>query len=118
MRDKRLSAGTPYLPLRPPDFLLLTVLQDGPLHGYALSKAMDTRSDGVIRVRPGDLYRVLYRLTEQALVEPEDSAGPEQRHKTRYRITKLGRDVLRLEAQRLGELAAQVLEHPKPESAR
>ncbi|MDA8019846.1 MAG: PadR family transcriptional regulator [Thermoanaerobaculia bacterium] len=97
-----------HLPLRPADFLLLAVLQDEPLHGYGLSKAMAERSDGCIAVRPGDMYRVLDRLVEQEIVTVDESSIDE-RGRTTYRLTKLGRRVLRAEAQRLSDLSARVL---------
>jgi DNA-binding PadR family transcriptional regulator len=44
------------------DFLVLAVLADGPRHGYALAQAIAERSGQRTRIRPGDLYRVLYRM--------------------------------------------------------
>ena len=108
--SKTAKPKTP-LPLRARDFVLLAVLQDGPLHGYALSREMSTRSGGHVAVRPGDLYRILYRLAEQGLVSREPAEGPEERRRARYHLTDYGSTVLRQEAQRLAELTAQVLSH-------
>lgn len=99
------------LPLKPADFLLLAVLQDAPLHGYALSKAMAERSQGRITVRPGDMYRLLNRLVQQELVAIGD-VEPQERGRTSYRLTDLGRRVLRAEAHRLAGLAAEILSRP------
>lgn len=98
--------------MKPADFLLLAVLQEGPSHGYALVRAMAERSDGQVSIRPGDLYRVLYRLVEQELIEAEEPAGPEEKRRTRYHLTPLGARALQREARRLSELAARVLAHP------
>ncbi|MEM6795109.1 MAG: PadR family transcriptional regulator [Acidobacteriota bacterium] len=99
---------SPRLPLKPADFLLLAVLQDGPLHGYALGREMARRSAGEIKIRPGDLYRVLYRLAEQGIVEAiEDAEDGERR--TRYRLSALGRRTLTAEAHRVARLSAEVL---------
>ena len=113
MNDSRVRPSpTHLLPLKPADFLLLAVLQDGPLHGYALVQEMAGRSDGRISIRPGDLYRVLHRLAEQGLVEGDDPEGPEARRRREYRLTLLGAEVLRAEARRLSDLAARVLARP------
>ncbi|MEO1370465.1 MAG: PadR family transcriptional regulator [Acidobacteriota bacterium] len=99
------------LPMKPADLLLLAVLQDGPQHGYALSQAMARRSAERVTVRPGDLYRVLYRLSEQGLVEALEPAGPEERRKTAYALTERGRTLLIEEARRLADLSAEILSH-------
>ena len=97
------------LPLKPADFMVLAVLQDGPLHGYALSQRIAEKSDGHVEVRPGDLYRVLYRLADQELIaegEPEVHGG---RRRTLYHLTPHGGEVLRAEARRWVELGTEVL---------
>ncbi len=102
------------LPLKPTDFLVLAVLQDGPLHGYALSQEMERRSAGYVRVRPGDLYRVLYRLAEQDLIVGEQPAGSAERRRTAYRLSDLGQRVVVAEARRLSQLSNDVLTAGKP----
>lgn len=79
------------------------------MHGYGLVKAMATRSDGCVAVRAGDLYRVLYRLSQQELIAADEPAGAEARRRTEYRLTELGQRVLRAEAGRLALLASDVL---------
>lgn len=101
-----------HLPLRPVDFLVLAVLKDGPGHGYGLTQAIDGRSNGTVRVRPGDLYRVLYRMMQQGLLatdqrRPADDLDDARR--TYYRITALGRRVVAAEAARLHGLVAEVM---------
>ena len=108
----RRTRGESLLPMKPADFLLLAVLQDGPSHGYALVQEMAERSDGQIRIRPGDLYRVLYRLVEQGLIEAGEPEGPDDRQRIPYRLTERGARALRREARRLSDLAARVLAHP------
>ena len=104
------------LPLRPADLVLLAELQDGPRHGYALAQAMARRTDGRIRVRPGDLYRVLFRMSEQGLVAAEAAAEVDPRRKTTYRLTALGDRALREEARRLAKLSAEILARPVEDS--
>jgi DNA-binding PadR family transcriptional regulator len=94
------------LPLRPLEFLVLAVLEDEPLHGYGMVQRIESRTGGVVRVRPGDLYRVLYRLEKRRLLE----GSPKERNDRRsyYELTALGRRVLREEAEVLRRVVAGV----------
>ena len=44
------------------DLLLLAVLADGPLHGYAMIAALRARSDGAFDLPEGTVYPALHRL--------------------------------------------------------
>ena len=44
------------------DMLILQVLQWGPRHGYALSKAIRTNSGDILKVDTGSLYPALQRM--------------------------------------------------------
>jgi DNA-binding PadR family transcriptional regulator len=97
-------------PLKPVEFLVLAVLDDRPLHGYGIVHEMAARTDGRISPRPGDLYRVLYRMDRKGLLEPDDGeAACQEERRTCYRITELGRSVLVSEAEFLKKMAAEVL---------
>jgi DNA-binding PadR family transcriptional regulator len=96
-----------YLPLRPVELLLLVSLTEQDLHGYALAAEIEARSDGTVRLEPGNLYRVIKRLVDDKLVEPAgkraaSEAGEERR--LYYRITPLGMRVAAAEVQRLRAL--------------
>ena len=92
--------------LRPLEFLVLAVLEDEPLHGYAMVQRIESRTGGAVRVRPGDLYRVLYRLEKRRLLEPSPSERDGRR--SYYELTALGRRVLRDEAEVLRRVVAGV----------
>ena len=94
------------LPLRPLEFLVLAVLEVEPLHGYGMVQRIESRTGGAVRVRPGDLYRVLYRLEKRGLLE----TSPKERNGRRsyYGLTALGRRVLREEAEVLRRVVAGV----------
>ena len=94
------------LPLRPLEFLVLAVLEVEPLHGYGMVQRIESRTGGAVRVRPGDLYRVLYRLEKRGLLE----TSPKERNGRRYYygLTALGRRVLREEAEVLRRVVAGV----------
>ena len=49
------------------DLLILTTLQWGPQHGYAISLAIKANSGDVLQVETGSLYPALHRLEKAAL---------------------------------------------------
>lgn len=79
-----------------PATLILASLADGPKHGYALTK--DIESFAAVRIAPGTMYEALARLERQGLIEPVES---EDRRRP-YRLTAEGALTLRaqLESQR------------------
>lgn len=107
--DARVAVAS-HLPLKPVEFLVLAVLQEGHLHGYRIVQDMEERTGGLIRIRPGDLYRVLYRLNERGLLKTVARRTPENtdERRTYYGLTKLGKRVLRAEADFLSGIIAQV----------
>ncbi|MBV8940823.1 MAG: helix-turn-helix transcriptional regulator [Solirubrobacterales bacterium] len=48
--------------------LLLAILQQGPLHGYAIASELRARSGGAFEVPEGTLYPVLHKLEKEGLV--------------------------------------------------
>jgi DNA-binding PadR family transcriptional regulator len=96
-----------HLPLKPVDLQLLLALSEGELHGYGLVQAISARTDGLIALDPGNLYRVIKRLLAEGLVaesqtrEVGDLSNERRRY---YRITALGQRVVAQEVQRLQAL--------------
>lgn len=101
-----------FLPLKPLDLQLLLALTEEERHGYGLVQAVSDRTDGLITLEPGNLYRVVKRLLDDGLVaesarrEPPGAPdGDDQRQRRRYyRITALGQRVLAAELRRLDQL--------------
>ena len=87
---KELSAGTVSLAL-----LAVVAASAEPLYGYQIAKRLEQTGDGVLAGKQSALYPVLRNLSAAELldtfVEPSE-AGPPRRY---YRITPLGRKVLR-----------------------
>ena len=79
-----------------PATLILSSLADGPKHGYALTK--DVESMAGVRLAPGTLYEALARLEGQGFIE----AVPSEDRRRPYRLTATGAAALRahLDAQR------------------
>jgi DNA-binding PadR family transcriptional regulator len=96
-----------FLPLTPQQFHILLALTDGHLHGYGIIRDVADRTGGSVRLGTGTLYTALARLEDLALVEESDrrraSAEDDERRRY-YRLTTLGRGVLKAEIERLETL--------------
>ena len=99
------------IPLRPVEFLVLLVLADGERHGYGIVQDIRDRTDGNVKLLPGNLYAVLRRLMGNDLLA-ESSRRPaedlDDQRRRYYRITELGERVLAADAQRMKVLVQQV----------
>ena len=96
-----------FLPLQPAVFHILMALAVDDRHGYAIIQNVAERSAGAVRLSPGTLYRSIQRMLEDGLlIEIDERPDPEEDDERRryYRITALGRQVARAEAQRLIDL--------------
>lgn len=92
------------LPLPPATLHILMAVADEERHGYAIIQEIAARTDGVVRLSAGTLYRSIQRMLEQDLiVEVHERPAPERDDERRryYRITKYGTAVARAEARRL-----------------
>lgn len=67
-----------------PASLILASLADGPKHGYALTK--DVESFAGVRLAPGTLYEALGRLEAQGMIEALESDD----RRRPYRLTATG----------------------------
>jgi len=89
------------LPLTPLSTGILLALAAEELHGYALMKAVEEQSGGVLTSGTGTLYAALTRLLEDGLIEVSEGEGGDQRRGKSYTISEAGKDLLRAEASRL-----------------
>ena len=104
MSTRRAKAQS-FLPVKPVWFHVLVTLADEAAHGYAIRQAVETRTEGRIRLWPTTLYGTLADLRREGLIEEidsPDSAGDVPRRT--YRLTALGREVLAAETRRLEEM--------------
>jgi DNA-binding PadR family transcriptional regulator len=94
-----------FLPLKPIELLILTVLSAGNRHGYGIRQDILEQTNGSVAVEAGNLYRHLRGLEDDDLVgevPPPKSETDERR--LYYRLTPLGKRVLAAEMQRLRAL--------------
>ena len=74
---------------------LLSVLDEGPQHGYELMTALEARSDGLHRPSAGTVYPTLQQLQDEGLVTSTAGEGG----KRVYTLTQAGRALLEAEAE-------------------
>ena len=84
---------------------VLALLRERPMHGYEMVRTLVKRhADRVVKVRPGSLYHVVDRLTEEKLIRRAATARDGKRpQRAIYEITDAGAELL---AERVRELIA------------
>jgi len=95
--------------LSPVALLVLASLADAPRHAYALKKDLRARSNGEVAPGVSTLYRTVWQLLEDRLIEEstERPASYLDDARRRYlRITRAGEAALVAERRRLERLAA------------
>ncbi|MDG4822785.1 helix-turn-helix transcriptional regulator [Asanoa sp. WMMD1127] len=75
------------------DALLLSVLEGGPLHGYAVIEALKARSGGSLNLPTGTVYPALRRLERAGFVDSSWSTVNGRERRT-YELTGSGRRAL------------------------
>src|SRR5260370_13397123 len=97
------------LPLTPPVFHILLALADEERHGYGIMQDVAHQTDGALQLGPGTLYGCLKRMLAVGLVEESDERPDpalDDERRRYYRMTGLGKRVVRAEAERLTRAVA------------
>jgi DNA-binding PadR family transcriptional regulator len=108
------------LPLTPPVFHILLALAEEERHGYGIMQDVAQQTDGALQLGPGTLYGCLKRMLAAGLVEesgerPDPALDDERRRY--YRMTTLGKRIVRAEAQRLAGAVTVAMARLAGESA-
>ena len=110
-----------FLPLTPAVLHILLAVADGEQHGYAIAQAVESLTDGTVRMGPGTLYGSISRMVASGLIEESIRARGRSDDERRrfYRLTTLGRRVLEAELDRLARVVAvarakNILRRPEP----
>lgn len=100
------------LPLTEVTLLILLSLSSQPKHGYAIMKEVETLSQGRVRLSTGTLYGAIKRLLEMGWIERVEKEEGQQGGRVRklYRLTSLGRQILKAETVRLQKLVTAAQE--------
>ena len=94
------------------DMLVLKVLDDRALHGYAIAVQLERLSREVLTVEEGSLYPALYRMERRGWLASTWALTDTGRRARFYKLTKTGRAQLEAETaswQRLTTAVADVL---------
>ena len=73
------------------DVLVLRTLVWGPMHGYAVSRWIHDRTDGVLEIEDAPLYKALHRLERAGWVAAEWGVSENNRRARYYSLTSAGR---------------------------
>jgi PadR family transcriptional regulator PadR len=81
------------------DLLILRALQhESPAHGYAVSRFVHARTDGVLALEDAALYQALHRLEARGWVEAAWGLSENNRRAKFYRLTKAGEREFEMQA--------------------
>ena len=72
------------------EMMVLRLLKQEPLHGYALVQRIQQGSRNLLQVEEGSLYPALQRLLKEGLVEAEWGVSATNRRVRTYRLTAAG----------------------------
>ncbi|MAE94141.1 MAG: PadR family transcriptional regulator [Deltaproteobacteria bacterium] len=79
---------------------LLSLLEDGPKHGYELMTLLEERTEGCYQASSGTIYPTLQQLQDQGLVASSEEEGGRRT----YQLTDAGRSKLEEEAEAIAEI--------------
>jgi len=73
------------------DALVLKTLSGGRRHGYAVARAIEEATDGVVEIEDGSLYPALYRMEKKGWIDAEWGLSELGRRAKFYKLTPRGR---------------------------
>lgn len=99
------------------DMLVLRALTWGPMHGYAIARWLEERTDEALRIEEGSLYPALHRMQKRGWVVSQWGVSENNRRARYYTLTPAGRKQLRAEAATWGRFTAAVMKVLEAEPA-
>jgi len=79
------------------DLLILRAIQHEPAHGYAISRRVRERTDGVLGIEDAALYQALHRVEARGWIEADWGLSENNRRAKYYSLTAEGRRQLKAE---------------------
>jgi PadR family transcriptional regulator PadR len=96
------------------EMLVLRTLLFGPLHGYAIARALRDSSGDALTIEFGSLYPALKRLELKGWIAAKWETSDHNRRAKVYRLTPAGRKRLRREQSEWAEFVSAVARIMKP----
>ncbi len=96
------------------DVLILRTLFLGPMHGHAIAKAIEFRSNEVLQIEQGSLYPALHRLIKRRWISAQEGTSENNRRAKFYTLTAKGRRQLDIETNKWDKLAGAVARILRP----
>lgn len=88
--------------------LILRTLSWGPMNGYAIAQWVREATKGDIQLEEGALYPALHRMEHRGWIDAEWGLSENNRRARYYRLTALGRRMLRKRTESWERLVAAV----------
>lgn len=76
------------------ELAVLSVLEDGPLHGYEIGRRIEEQSNGTLRFTLAALYPLLYRMEHRGWLRGEWETSKTGKRRRSYRLLPRGRKML------------------------
>ena len=76
------------------ELAILSVLADGPLHGYEISKRIERQTQGLLSFNLASLYPLLYRMEKRGWVKGNWEGPAGGRRRRYYRLGAAGKQRL------------------------
>lgn len=89
-----LLAGTRELKKGSAEFLILSLIEGRPRHGYDIAQLIEQRSGGTVTFHAASLYPLLYKLEKRGWLEGRWLEKPGERRRRVYKLTRDGRRAL------------------------
>lgn len=76
------------------ELAVLSMLEDGPLHGYEMARRIEQQTQGALRFTLASLYPLLYRMEKRGWVRGAWETSDSGRRRRCYRLTSAGKKKL------------------------
>jgi PadR family transcriptional regulator, regulatory protein PadR len=76
------------------ELAILSILEDGPLHGYELSRRIEAQTKGSLSFSLAALYPMLYRMEQRRWIRGAWETSSSGRRRRYYRLTAQGKKQL------------------------
>lgn len=91
------------------DVMILKALSGEPMHGYAVTRWIRGRTDGLLEVEDAALYQALHRMEARGWLESEWGRSETNRRAKFYRLTPRGRRELTKQTRSIRRYARALL---------